>query len=197
MEQKADLQEQPKLIYLWLDALLSRADRCRLALLKLWLNCTQQTGYLMTGALLTMSTVQAEALAWCRLPLIVVGSCTTKAKYVWLERAGPPGVEWGRAARVPELRIVKESAKKVSACKISERPSSGTASPKGKLWLTLSSASTTVLDQNTVFCDREKRRTIATWLVAVARAKGSRDGQLRWKQPLVSEELCWWHRGSL
>lgn len=71
-EQKAitcDLQEQPKLICLWLDALLSKADRCRLALLKLWLNCTQLTGYLMTGALLTMSrcSLQTAALAGCRL----------------------------------------------------------------------------------------------------------------------------------
>lgn len=73
MEQKAvtcDLQEQPKLICLWLDTLLSRADRCRLALLKLWLNCTQQTGYRMTGALLKMSTRSdhTAALAWCRPP---------------------------------------------------------------------------------------------------------------------------------
>lgn len=140
MEQKAvtcDLQEQPKLICLWLDALLSRADRCRLAFLKLWLNCTQQTGYLMTGAILTMSmrSVQTAALAWCR-PLKTSTDCGeffTEAKYVRLERKdsvvksertavvnmlclrGTPGVEWGRgSARVPQLRIFKESAKEVS-----------------------------------------------------------------------------------
>lgn len=230
MEQKAvtcDLQEQPKLICLWLDALLSRADRCRLAFLKLWLNCTQQRGYLMTGAILTMSmrSVQTAALAWCR-PLKTSTDCGeffTEAKYVRLERKdsvvksertavvnmlclrGTPGVEWGRgSARVPQLRIFKESAKEVSAGRHAttlrakplrsplQRGNSGGASQ-----LALTTASTTMLDQNAVFCDPEKRGIITTWLIAGTRAKSSRDRQLQRKQPFVSGELRWWHHGRL
>lgn len=104
------------------------------------LNCTQQTGYLMTGALLTMSTVQTEAQAWCRLALIVVGfpPPQKQKKYVKLEGTGTPGVELGRAAQSSGAVVcwrVSWRSFSWKTCNISETPSSGIASPiVGKQW---------------------------------------------------------------
>lgn len=104
------------------------------------LNCTQQTGYLMTGALLTMSTVQTEAQAWCRLPLIVVGVLHHRSRRSMSSWKEPwtPGVEWGRAAQssgAVDCWRVSWRSFRWKTCKNSERPSSDNASPTvGKQW---------------------------------------------------------------
>lgn len=157
------------------------------------LNCTQQTGYLMTGALLTMSTVQTEGQAWCRPPLTVVGVFHHRSRRSmsgWKER-GHLELNEGGQPRVPELRIVEESAEEVSAGR-------RTRTLTGRLLVLPLQRSNSGNHQH--YCVRPKHRkrtTITAWLVAVTRAQGSRDWQLQRKQPFESEELCWWHRARL
>lgn len=119
--------------------------------------CTQQTGYLMTGALLTMSTVQTEAQAWCRLPLIVVGFLhhRKQKKYVRLEGTGTPGVEWRKSS--PEFRSCGLLKSQLKRFQLEDMQGLWEAI----FWYGLSNSGETVATAGTTASDRntEKRRT--------------------------------------
>lgn len=154
----------------------------------------------MTGALLKMSTrsVQTAALAWCRPPKTSTDRGgffhhRSKVCQVGKNRFRGEGRENGchnhalSAKKHLELNEGEDQPEYWSCGSLKSQLKRGNSG--GASQLALSTASTTMLDQNTVFCYPEKRGTIATWLVAGMRAKSSHDRQLQRKQPFVPEEL--------
>lgn len=157
------------------------------------LNCTQ-TGYLMTGALLTMSTVQTEAQGMVQASTDCGGFPPPQKQYEVCQ-VGRNGNTWSWLRESgPEFRscgLLKISAEEVSAGRHAR-------TLRGHLLVSPVQRGNSGNHQHDCIRPKHrKRRTITTWLVAVTRAQGSRDWQLQRKQPFVSEELCWWHRARL